>query len=389
MLQISQCGELNGRVLVELIPIQIKLPIKCTQISCGKRHSLGLLEGNFVISWGTGFFGQLGLGDDKAYHSPQLIHSLDPNRLGDKVFSVVCGGFHSGVITERGNIFMFGLNRNGQCGTSPTNDTLLDPTYVDLSMLPKNTRPSSLVCGRSHSILLTNEGRLYSWGACGFGRLGLPDLKKKQTSPCLIVSLRLIEIFAVAAGDFHTVALDENGTVYSWGCNSEGQCGLNSLHNVRTPQRIDELDDKGILSIHCGSNWSIAISQNGNMYGWGYDDGHWLGLYHQYKLKYPNNISTLPCYDPESCSGAQSKPDLLCTFDANFCVTKPKLIKGYFKRHVVRDVRCGGSHTIIFCSEAADAERRQDSMDCSEGKLDSEDEDDVEDTAPGKRYTYI
>jgi alpha-tubulin suppressor-like RCC1 family protein len=127
------------------------------------------MEGGYVLSWGTGYLGQLGLGDDNSWDSPRIIRQLEPKRLGDVVTRVVCGGSHSGVITRRGAIYMWGLNRNGQTGTGIKAESVLEPRPIDTTDLTRKV-PRDLVCGRNHTCLVTTEGRVFIWGAAGFGR---------------------------------------------------------------------------------------------------------------------------------------------------------------------------------------------------------------------------
>lgn len=98
-----------------------------------------------------------------------MIRQLDPKKLGDTVARVVCGGSHSGVLTEGGRLYMWGLNRNGQTGTGIKAESLLEPKPVDRTDIGRKV-PRDLVCGRNHTCLLTAEGRVYAWGAAGFGR---------------------------------------------------------------------------------------------------------------------------------------------------------------------------------------------------------------------------
>jgi len=126
---------LNGVVVPALSPIEIMYPLKCLHISCGRKHILALLDGGYTCSWGTGYFGQLGHGDDSSWDTPRMIQTLEPSKLGSKIIQVVCGGSHSGALTETGLVYMWGLNRNGQCGVASKADSVLEPKLVDMSGL--------------------------------------------------------------------------------------------------------------------------------------------------------------------------------------------------------------------------------------------------------------
>jgi alpha-tubulin suppressor-like RCC1 family protein len=105
------------------------------------------------------------LGDDSSWDYPRLVYTLDPSRLGGQVTKVVAGGYHSGaIIQSRSLLFMWGTNRVGQCGVSGNNDNLvLEPTPIDDSNLDDDI--ADVVCGRSHTLLLTTSGRycIYSY----------------------------------------------------------------------------------------------------------------------------------------------------------------------------------------------------------------------------------
>ena len=162
-------GSINGTVNQVLTPIEIALPVKCIQAACGRRHVLLLMDKGVVMSWGIGYFGQLGHGDDSSWDSPRIISALEPRRLGSRVTAVACGGNHSGALTESGRVFMWGLNRGGQCGQASKSDSVLEPRPIDTSQL--QTGPGrgavnigSLVCGRNHSAALSVQGRVFVWG---------------------------------------------------------------------------------------------------------------------------------------------------------------------------------------------------------------------------------
>lgn len=227
------CGALNGNVFPIFSPIDIPLPVRCLSVACGRKHVLLLMERNVVMSFGTGYFGQLGHNNDSSWDSPRVIQALEARRLGSKVVAVACGGSHSGVVTDTGRVFMWGLNRSGQCGQGAVNrgktDSILEPRPVDFSSSNTSGRElggvQQLVCGRSHSAALTGTGRVFTWGDAGFGRLGLSDVKKSQTVPAEVTEFRSTPAAALAAGDFHMLALTREGEVYSWGYGADGQTG--------------------------------------------------------------------------------------------------------------------------------------------------------------------
>jgi alpha-tubulin suppressor-like RCC1 family protein len=337
-------GTLNGILSPSLSPVEIAYPLKCTQIACGRKHILGLMEGGFVVSWGVGYFGQLGHGDDSSWDQPKIINALEPARLGSKIVSVVCGGSHSGAVSESGQVYMWGLNRNGQCGvganTSGKLDSVSEPRPVDTSRLAGG-RADTVVCGRNHSAMVTTEGRVFVWGAATFGRLGLAETSRSQPAPIELATFRNVPIHSIAAGDFHMLALGHDCAVYSWGYGAEGQTGHGNLLHLKTPQRIEFFDSLHVVSICCGSLWSMAVSRAGTLYGWGYGDGGWLGM---------PCARNAPYAEADSPGARNINSKIVQSFDSRLNVLLPQRVKAPMLSGaaVVERVRCGGAHTVIF-----------------------------------------
>ena len=284
--------------------------------------------------------------------------------LSSKITQIVCGGSHSGALSEKGQVFMWGLNRNGQCGVSAKADSILEPRLVDMSGL-EGQEATMIVCGRNHSAMVTAEGRVYSWGAASFGRLGHLDAKKKQPVPLEIPHFRTIPVHSLAAGDFHMMALGHDCSVYSWGFGADGQCGHGNTFHLRTPRRIEFFDSLDVVRLICGASWSMAITANGDLYAWGYNDGGWIGLAPKKRMPF---VEPEPQHQPDHGIGNGHSQ----SFDSRHNVLTPKRVKLLSNRFVEK-IRCGSAHTIIFTSirkrmEAVRKEEDSDSEDEEESK---------------------
>lgn len=329
------CGALNGTIFPLLTHVEVSYPLKCKQIACGKKHILALMESGFVLSWGFGYFGQLGHGDDSSWDQPRMVHSLKPAELGTTPTIVVCGAYHSAVITSDKRAFMWGLNRSGQCGIGEKADTVTQPRPVAFK---SGVRISMLACGRNHSLALHENGSVWAWGASGFGRLGIQETPKNVHKPMEIVQLRSTMCRFLACGDFHSLAVTRDSTVYSWGQGGDGQLGHGNLYNMRTPQVIEDLVGIEVISVSCGSCWSTAVSKEGLLYCWGNADGGWLGSSPRPRLPFLDCDSDnlpLTCMDSEVQS-----------FDSKLNILVPSVIRS-ISTSIVSHVRCGGGHTLV------------------------------------------
>lgn len=329
-----QWGILNGRAFPEPTRVSLGVPLRCVQVACGRKHTLALMEGGYIMSWGVGYFGQLGHGDDLSCDRPRMVHLLDPPRLGgDHVVAIACGGLHSAVSTAGQSVYCFGFNRYGQVGQGQTSDKISTPRPVSMSMIGP-ARIRQLACGRHHTSVLTDKGHVFSWGASSFGRLGLPDPKKVVTLPTEVISFRACPLAAMACGDFHVLALGMDGKVYAWGYGAEGQGGLGATLHLRTPRPVEGLEGQQVEQVACGAWWSMVVTRQGRLYSWGYGDGGWLGLEHASELPYVE-----PC-QPVTKYGAT------CSFDSDFNACLPSLVTALAHLKVEKVVG-GGGHTIV------------------------------------------
>mmetsp|Transcript_4240 Transcript_4240/g.8110 ORF Transcript_4240/g.8110 Transcript_4240/m.8110 type:complete len:683 (-) Transcript_4240:3860-5908(-) len=249
-----------------------KVPLKCTQIACGRRHSLALFEGKVTMSWGGGYFGQLGHGIDYVYcEQPTIVERLMPRYVGGEVVSVAAGGMQSAVIVasnplewkNRSNakdvetrVFWFGSNKHGQCAIEegPCNAIAFPTLMIDI-FHPENKKRVSFVSvalGKSHSVGLTHYGEIYSWGSNALGRCGHGDRSGSMKSalkqisgtslPKRVDALKNVKIVQIDAGDSHTLALSGSGRVFSWGGNNFGQLGVGHSLPLASPRLVADLE---------------------------------------------------------------------------------------------------------------------------------------------------
>jgi RCC1 and BTB domain-containing protein len=130
-----------------------------------------------------------------------LVESL----IGKKPHQVSCGGFHTAVVTEDGQLYTFGGGEHGQLGH---NDRVnkLKPTLVQAL---EGIFISQITCGWSHSVALTSpDGRVYTWGNSDHGKLGHGS-GRKVTVPQLVEKLNDYRVIRVASYNEHTATLVE------------------------------------------------------------------------------------------------------------------------------------------------------------------------------------
>ncbi|MDR2100676.1 MAG: hypothetical protein LBP40_07625, partial [Campylobacteraceae bacterium] len=126
--------------------------------------------------------------------------------------------------------------------------------------------------GNAHSLAISDNGTVYATGYNLYGRLG-DGTTTQRTSFVPITSLSGVKIVAVSAGNAHSLAISDNGTVYATGYNYYGRLGLglSNTANVYTFTEVSSLNDKNITAISAGNEHSLAISDESVVYATGYN----------------------------------------------------------------------------------------------------------------------
>jgi len=196
-----------------------------------------------------------------AEDSPQLANSI----MG---FFSDCESLGSIDDTESTSNFIlsFGLNINGQLGYDTS--TASNP----FPRKSTNKRWRKVANGKNHTLAIDNQGYLWSWGNNSSGQLGHGD-RTSRITPARISNKTWTYI---AAGRDHSLAIDSNGRLYAFGSNAYGQIGDGTNNNRLSPVLIDQIDTQWIY-VSAGHDFSIAISDDGELYCWGNNEYSQLG----------------------------------------------------------------------------------------------------------------
>ncbi|XP_021187331.1 probable E3 ubiquitin-protein ligase HERC3 isoform X2 [Helicoverpa armigera] len=217
--------------------------------------------------------------------------TLSKWRESNHIKSVAAGEFHSMYLTNTGHLYSCGNNEVGQLGRHTDNREGKTPALVETF---KDCTVSAVACGIQHSVALDEWGQLFSWGSDSMGQLGSNLGTHAQDKPKFVKGLATRNVIQVACGAYHSIALTNNGDLFSWGANSYGQCGLGTMTNKEMiPQAITSLLGVPIAMIACGSNHTFALSKSGAVFGWGKNTHGQLGLQDRENKCYPSHLKTL------------------------------------------------------------------------------------------------
>jgi alpha-tubulin suppressor-like RCC1 family protein len=124
----------------------------------------------------------------------------------------------------------------------------------------------------SHTVYVRNDGTVWAWGKNSNGQLGN---NSTTDSPIPLQVSGLSGMTAIAAGNNFTVALKNDGTVWAWGINSNGQLGDGTTTEHHTPVQVSLLS--GVTAIAVGDNFSVALKNDGTVWTWGGNSNGQLG----------------------------------------------------------------------------------------------------------------
>jgi len=170
------------------------------------------------------------------------------------------GGAHTIAIRDGGAIFTWGRNNNGQLGIGTTGGQQNSPQQVGLD---RNWQTIS--AGNSHNLAIKTTGTLWAWGRNGDGQIGIGSNASMFNSPQQIGTAT--NWSKISAGDEYCIALKTDGTLWTWGDNTYGQLGDNSIVDKNTPVQIGTATDW--VQIAAGTDHTLALKSNGTLWAWG------------------------------------------------------------------------------------------------------------------------
>lgn len=175
------------------------------------------------------------------------------NLRGKEIALLAAGGHHSLVVANE-ELYSFGNGEYGQLGhdASAENENL--PRKVEIF---QKKRIELLAAGGAHSLVLA-DGELWSFGFGEAGQLGHGDCED-QRLPKKVEVMRGKRIKMIAAGDFLSLVVTEEGELWSFGDGSCGQLGHSDYDDQLLPKKVESLAGKYVEGITAGSDHCFAL----------------------------------------------------------------------------------------------------------------------------------
>ena len=260
-----------GYPLARCVPTQVGSVGGWTGVSVNQGYGLGIRDDGSLWGWGSGPLAQTQPGPFRA-----------PVPVGDATDwkSIAAGNGYAAAIKTDGSLWTWGSNDHGELGLGDT-DARDAPTQVG-----SDTDWTAVSCSASgsdagnHTLALKSDGSLWAWGDNEYGELGLGDaaVNTDELAPTQVGSDT--DWHAVFAGDQCSYAIKDDGSLWAWGYNADGQLGLNDEVVRHVPTQVGS--DTDWKHFACGSDsfqgFALAVKNDGTLWAWGYDGTEALGF---------------------------------------------------------------------------------------------------------------
>jgi hypothetical protein len=247
----------NGNTSIKRFPIKVDSVNQWKRISTSYSHVLAIKQDGSLWGWGENGSGELGLGD--------YTDRLKAVRIGTRNdwVKVFAGFERSFALTSDGKLWCWGNNAWGALGDGSSADRNI-PAKLDSTL-----KFDTVAAGSFHTLAITKSRKMYAWGRNNYSQIGDPVFVNQFTvnKPQKIGTDSSWAM--VAAGGYHSVALKNDGTIWTWGMNEGGELGDSSLVAKRTaPARMGTANNWKAISAQLTSS-NMAQKTDGSIWGWG------------------------------------------------------------------------------------------------------------------------
>ena len=243
---------------------------RAVSVSAGSSYSLALTANGAIWSWGSGGDGRLGHGEGVTLlNTPtRLPATLD----GERAVSVSAGGLHSLTLTADGSVWSWGNGNYGRLGHGDE-QRQWQPKKVEALA---GQRVVTVSAGQYHSLAITADGAVWSWGGGGHGKLGHGD-EQRRLLPKKVEAFAGQRVIVVSAGQQHSLALTADGAVWSWGYGEYGRLGHGDYQHQLLPKKVEALAGQRVVAVSAGVYHSLARTADGEDFAWGHGGDSCLG----------------------------------------------------------------------------------------------------------------
>lgn len=232
-----------------------------SKISAGRMHTLALKRNGTVWGWGDNSGYQIGINTPMTFSTPVQNTNISG------VAAIAAGYTSSYALKTNGTVWSWGQNTYGELGD---NSTTTRTTPVQITTLSNIV---AIAAANQVGYALKSDGSVWAWGRNHHGQLGNGSTTDSSV-PVQVSSLT--DVIAIAAGNnYFAGAVKDDGTVWTWGNNSNGQLGNNSTNSSST--RVQAIGVTTAIGIEAGHSFMLVLKDDGSLLAWGANADGQLG----------------------------------------------------------------------------------------------------------------
>jgi alpha-tubulin suppressor-like RCC1 family protein len=275
---------------------------KIIQVTAGNESSYALMSDGRVMSWGRNVDGELGDGTTAGKLTPVYVKINSTTQLTN-VIQVEGGDATGAALRADGTVWMWGFNANGQLGQNNTTSlSYATQVFTDAAKTIPLSNIVSISSGDTHILALSGSGTLWTWGGNWAGQLGINNGGANCLLPAVVqlsaTGPSISGVSSISAGNRHSIAVMNDGTLKTWGGTGGGSAYLGQTgtgSGTSYPTTVPGLTN--IIDASDGDNWTFAVDNAGTIYSFGENTASgYLGVNSTAAtVPTPTVIPSLPC----------------------------------------------------------------------------------------------
>jgi hypothetical protein len=236
-------------------------------VAAGDGFSLGLRSDESLWAWGDRAYGQVG---DGVFDANNPVRT--PKKIGDGWVAITAGSLHALALKNDGSLWGWGYNGYGQLGNGSSVNSA-----VPVPVANGGSEWVAVSTGTLHTLAMRANGSLWSWGWNDYGTLGNGTTTTSFTPA--EVSPGKLDWAMIEASHEHSIATDHFGRALTWGRNQVGQIGGTLGFGALVPTQRVTFDPAatGYMKVAAGQAHSAAIRKDGSLWSWGWNSNGQLG----------------------------------------------------------------------------------------------------------------
>ncbi len=252
---------------------------KIADVAPGTVHTCAIDVAGKAYCWGRNTLGSVGTETDLQFVYEPVSVDMTGVLKDRKIIEISSGSAHTCAVADDGGVYCWGSNGRGQLGDGNGGNEGSFTELGDYSLLPVKTENSAgkylkVSAGYDHTCILNDKGKIFCFGNNANGQLGDGTTEMRLTP----VALNSDKVFkSVSAGSEHTCAVDDKDEAYCWGGNIVGQLGTGDKESSLIPVKVKYATETKIKSISCGHRHTCSVTTEGVVHCWGLNSDGQIG----------------------------------------------------------------------------------------------------------------